>query len=716
MELKNRLSPCIMISCENVRDFNTLSEAGNEVRENMNGLDGRQDGEKSTLSNMVSMGENMPGGFFVYRADEEEELLYANDVLLDIYGCRTLQEFKELTGFTFRGMIHPDDYEMVKKSIHEQVKKSDRNLDFVEYRILKRDGEIRWVDAYGRLAETVDYGAVYSVFVRDITDIHFDREENKRRMEVIEGLSKDYTSIYLFNLDSGSMYPYRQENDRFRRIEKELGIASGEMFHGKQIFSIYAERHVLQEDRMLYMQETMSPRIRIRLGKEDSYTVNYRCFNGDGEITYMEMFLAHIESEESGLHVVMGYRDVTEHILHVQEELANRLNMEMELEREKKANEIKSSFLFNISHDIRTPMNAIMGFTDLAVRHVGEPELLKAYLGRVKESNQHMLALIDDLLEMSRIDYGRIEINPEPCNLLENIRLVLDMYRPQAEKKNVFFVEVLELPEEKVYADALCFRRILGNLISNAVKFTPEEGTVKISARRKDMPDGEGIYEFSVSDSGVGMTEEFMKRMFVAFEREENSTESGYEGTGLGLAIAKHLLDAMDGSISVKSKKGEGSVFKVEIPFEPVGQVMEQNGEKVKQKSGRKAPKKRRILLVEDIEMNRILAEELLSEEGFLVESVQDGRVAVETIKNHSAWYYDLVLMDIQMPVMNGYEAARLIRSMGREDSMGVPIIALSANAHDEDKKKSMESGMNSHVAKPFDIDQLVRTINKYLE
>ncbi len=675
----------------------------------------KEKNSEMTFSDMVSMGEKMPGGFFIYQADEPGTLLYANDVLVDMFGCRDLEDFKEFTGFTFRGLVHPEDYDAVQKSIDEQIETHEKKLDYVEYRIIRRDGEVRWVDDYGRLLETAQ-GALYYVFVKDITEAHLEREENKRRLEVIEGLSVNFISIYLLNLDSGSIYPYRQQKDYFRIIIENLK-KQGEMdIDWKKIFQEYAKRYVLEEDRMLYMQETLEGRIRVRLKQESSYTVNYRCKSSDGRILYMEMYISQIEHDDTGNHVVMGYRDVTEHILTMQVELAEKLNMEMELEREKKTNEIKSSFLFNISHDIRTPMNAIMGFTDLAIRHIKEPELLENYLNQVKVSNQHMLSLIDDLLEMGRIDYGRIEIKPELCELSEQLNLVLDMYRPQAEKKGIHFVEEIHLPEEKVYADALCFRRILGNLLSNAVKFTKEEGTVKISASLKETTgSGEGIYEFSISDTGVGMTKDFMKKMFVAFEREESSTESGYEGTGLGLSIAKHLLDAMDGSIDVKSKKGEGSVFTIQIPFAPAGEKEDTDSLEEIPKTTRRVPKKRRILLVEDIEINRILAEELLSEEGFLVESVQDGSLAVDAIKNHPAWYYDLVLMDIQMPVMNGYEAARLIRAMGREDSTGLPIIALSANAHDEDKKKSMESGMNSHVAKPFDIDHLVKTINRYV-
>ncbi len=656
----------------------------------------------------------MPGGFFIYRADDKEELLYANDVMLDIFGCETLEEFKELTGYTFHGIVHPDDLDEVEESIANQIKHSDRNVDYVEYRIKRKDGSIRWVDDYGRFVRTKNDGDVFYVFIRDITDLRSSREENRRREKVIEGLSIGFASIYLLNLNTGTMRPYRLENEYFEKITAELGLTDAEKVNWREVLNLYAERFVLPEDKNLYLNEIDAERIRLRLKTEPTYALTYRC-RGDGDkIIFMEMAISRVDSDETGKYVVMSYRDVTEQFTKVRRELAEKLNMEMELERERHANEIKASFLFNISHDIRTPMNAIMGFTALAKHHLKEPSLLDTYLAKVDEANHHMIALIDDLLEMSRIDYGRIEIKSEPCDLQKQIGMVLDMFRPFAYEKQLTLEEEINLPPDEVFVDALRFRRILGNLLSNAVKFTPALGTIKISARRKQVSEsGYARYQFTVADTGIGMTEDFMRKMYNAFEREQTSTRTGYIGTGLGLSITKKLLDVMGGSISVKSRKGEGSVFTVDLPLKLVEHVREESAETqpvIPKHSG-----ERRILLVEDIEVNRMLAEAILTEAGFLVESVPDGSDAVEIIKNRPVWYYDLVLMDIQMPVMNGYEATRSIRALGREDTSALPIIALSANARDEDKRMSMESGMNSHIAKPFDIAHLIATIDEYI-
>ena len=674
-------------------------------------------GEIPALSGLGELVGKMPGGFFVYRADETEAMLYVNDVLLDIFGCDTREEFQALTGGTFRGLVHPDDRDEIESSITEQVTESKRNLDHVEYRITRKDGAVRWVDDYGRLVRTKDAGDVYFVLIRDITELHETRAENVRKAEVIEGLSGDFKSIYLVDLETGTMRPYRMKSEYFRAIAAELGAAENRPANWSEILPVYAERYVIPADRERYLKEISAETIRRRLLTEQSYIVNYRCRDAANPETmiYMQMSVVLIPNGGSVRRVVVGYRDITEETMRVQREMSERMRMELELEREKNANEVKSALLFNLSHDIRTPMNAIMGFTDLAKRHMGDAGKLKDFLAKVDESGKHLLSLIDDLLEMSRIDAGHTALKTEACDLREQLAITLDMTRIQADKKRIALKEELDLPEGQVLLDAGRFRRVMGNLLDNAVKFTPEGGTVTLSARRKQVSEsGYARYEFAVTDNGIGMSEAFMERLYQKFEREASATKSGQAGMGLGLSIAKNLLDVMGGSISVQSKKGEGTSFTVDLPMKLV------DGD-----SASATPPETsadythgdglRILLVEDIEINRMLAETILEEAGFTVESVPDGCDAVEAFDKHPAGYYDLVLMDIQMPVMNGYEATRAIRGMEREDAKAIPIIALSANARDEDKRMSMQSGMNSHIAKPFDVANLIATINEHV-
>ena len=650
----------------------------------------------------------LPLGFCIYRADDTEDILYANDILLDIFGCETLEEFKELTGYTFHGLVHPDDIAEVKRSISEQIISDNRRMDHVKYRIVRKDGDIRWVNDYGRFVHA-KIGDIYYVFIRDVTSQHFSREESKRRAKVIEGLSDGFSSIYLLNLDSGSVHPYRLQTDHFTKIAEDLKSADW-----REIFPEYAKRHIVIDDRKLYLSEVSAERISERIKTEPSYKINYRCINPDGSIVHMELSIIKIKDEVYyHHHVVMGYRDITDQITRIQKELAEKINIEAALEREKHANEIKAAFLFSMSHDIRTPMNAIMGFTALAQRHIDEPERLQEYLGKLNESSHHMLALIDDLLEMSKIDYGRVELKSESCKLSEQLDIVLSMFKVPADEKSINLEAKFDFPDQEVYVDTLRFRRIMSNLVGNAIKFTPKNGHISVTARQKNVSDsGYARFEFSVKDNGVGMTEDFMRKMFEAFEREETSTQTGYIGTGLGLTIAKRLLDIMGGSIKVSSKKDKGSTFTVDLPLKIVNHKPKDTTELVHEY---KAAGKHRILLVEDIEVNRMLAETILTESGFIVESVPDGCDAVEAIKNRPTGYYDLILMDIQMPVMNGYEATRAIRALGREDTNTMPIIALSANAREQDKQMSMESGMDSHVAKPFDIAHLISTINEHI-
>ena len=668
----------------------------------------------TTLEALRSAAENMPGGFFIYRADGDEKILYLNDVMLDIFGCATEEEFRELTGGTFKGIVCPDDLPDVEASILQQVRRNDKRLDYVKYRIRRKDGAIRWVDDYGRLVHTEEDGDVYYVFIRDITEIRAAREESRRRARVIEGLSVGYSSIFLLNFDTGSMRPYRQESGIFREIASSLSEDEGRADYHR-IFAEYGQQYVVPEDQAFFQRQTDEKHIRERLAKELSYSVTYRCKGTGKAPIYMEMSVVRVKDYEvSG--AVLGFRDVTERIAGVQRELSERMEMENELEREKRANEIKSAFLFSVSHDIRTPMNSITGFTSLAKSHMDDPKLLKELLGNVEDAASHLMALIDNLIEMSSLSQEKFTLDDLPASLDDEIEAVVDMFRPQAEEKRIELKTDLSLPPTDVLLDTVRFRRLMTNLVDNAIKFTPEGGHVTVSARRK-FASGSGYarFEISVADDGVGMAEGFLRRIGKVFEREKGAVESGYIGTGLGLAIAKKILDLMGGSIEIKSEKGKGSTFIISLPLKQVGAARKRLSPASGKEDEVKAAGAYRLLLAEDMGVNRLLAETMLKGAGFEVESVPDGCDAVDAVECHPAHYYDAVIMDILMPVMNGYEATRRIRAMNREDSKDIPIIALSANSREQDKKASLESGMNAHVAKPFELAVLVDTLNEYI-
>ena len=670
-------------------------------------------GRGTTLDNLRNVAEKMPGGFFIYRADEKEELIYANDVMLDIFGCDTEEEFRALTGYTFRGIVHPDDYDTVENSIVVQVEENEKRLDHVEYRITRKDGQIRRVDDFGRLAHTEEDGDVYYVLIRDITEEAAAREENQRRARVIEGLSVGYSSIFLLNFDTGNMRPYRLGNEYYKKITEDLGEDAGHA-NFRAVFSEYAKRYVFPEDQAFFLRQTDEAHMLERLVSESEFSTTYRCVGSEGTPVYTEVHAVRVDRGDATNRAVMGFRDVTERIARVQREISEKMEMQLELEREKRANEVKSSFLFSVSHDIRTPMNAISGFTALARSHMDNPALLDKFLKNVEEANGNLLALIDNLLEMSSLSQNKFALDELPTDLSDEISAVLEAFRPKAEEKRVELLADIDIPSADVLLDAVRFRRVLGNLLDNAVKFTPDGGRVTLSARQVfSSGSGYSRFQFTVADTGIGMAPGFLRRVGEVFEREQTSTESGFLGTGLGLAITKKILDLMGGSIEVTSEKGKGSVFTVSIPLKQAEAAKKRILPDAEEPGGAKAEGAYRLLLAEDMGVNRVLAETMLREAGFEVDSVPDGCDAVDAVENRPDGHYDAILMDIQMPVMNGYEAAKRIRAMNREYTDRLPIIALSANARERDKRMSMESGMVAHVAKPFDIKVLTELINE---
>lgn len=379
----------------------------------------------------------------------------------------------------------------------------------------------------------------------------------------------------------------------------------------------------------------------------------------------------------------------------------------------------KTVFLSNMSHDIRTPMNAIIGYINLAEEPGVTHEELKDYLQKIKGSSNHLLALINDVLEMSRIESGKLELEPVPINLKELFSEVKDLFATQmAEKKINYVVDSESILEPYVYCDKNRLNRVLLNLISNAYKFTPEGGTVKVKISQLESRDvTKGVYEIRVADSGIGMSKEFAAKVFDAFEREKDSTVSGIQGTGLGMSIVKSIVDIMGGTIDVNSQKGKGTEFVVCLDLELQSiEDIQKAEDKAKDKAERKADfDGKRLLLVDDMPINRQIAAKLLEKLKFQVETAENGKEALDKVAGAEAGYYDAVLMDIQMPVMGGYEATEEIRKLPEEEKAKVPIIAMTANAFSEDIKKAADSGMDGHIAKPIDVNQMIQVLSDLL-
>ena len=388
--------------------------------------------------------------------------------------------------------------------------------------------------------------------------------------------------------------------------------------------------------------------------------------------------------------------------------------LQLAVQRETKANLAKREFLFNMSHDIRTPMNAIIGFTALAQTHIDDRGQVEDYLKKISVSSQHLLSLINDVLDMSRIESGKVTLEAKPVHLPELVHELRDIVQAVVSEKDLSLtLDTVGVENEDVIADPLRLEQILINVLANAVKFTPDGGQISLWIVQKDTaPAGYADFEFHIKDNGIGMSEEFQKHIFEQFARERTSTVSKIQGTGLGMAITKSLVDMMGGRITVKSEQGKGSEFTISLRF-PIGEAKTEQTPPAAKAS---ASAGKKLLVVEDNELNLEIASTLLKEAGFEVDTAENGKIAVEKVEAASADRYDLILMDIQMPEMDGYEATRRIRALPDTKKAALPIVAMTANAFEDDRKNALRAGMNGHIAKPLDIQKLFQVLSELLK
>lgn len=418
----------------------------------------------------------------------------------------------------------------------------------------------------------------------------------------------------------------------------------------------------------------------------------------------------------------LEFSEMGHHINQMVESLNEKLEYEHQYQAEltealklaDSANKSKSAFLFSMSHDIRTPMNAILGFADMAERHIDDRERVLDCLSKLSSAGDHLLRLVNDVLDMASIESGKMELKMEPHSIPDSLAAAEALFAQEMQKKNLTFVVSCDVEDEIAFCDALRIEQVGVNLLSNALKYTPEGGSVTYTVTQTEKtPDGYATYRGVVKDTGIGMTEEFCQRMFEPFEREQTSTVSGISGTGLGLTVAKRIIEQMGGTISCTSKLGEGSEFVFTVKLKvgtPEDLAQETPDDDVSSDFSGK-----RILLVEDNELNREIAYEILSDFGFAVETAEDGVIAVEKVSQAAPGYYNLILMDIQMPNMDGYQATEAIRKLENARLANIPIVAFTANAMEKDKKQAYAAGMNGHLAKPIDVEKMLETLNRFL-
>lgn len=517
----------------------------------------------------------------------------------------------------------------------------------------------------------------------------------------VEALSAGYSIITLINLEADDVELIKGNNipglnGRYTQIDHNILL--------EQVNRLIAEPF-RESSVEFYDSKTIAKRL------EGKNSLFHTCERTDG--TWILSMIVPQKYDENGrvVSVLLANRDFTE-------EKKRELKQEEALRQEKikaeKANEAKSIFLFNMSHDIRTSINAIVGYSQLMKKELTNPKLVH-YQEMIEQSSKLLLSIINNVLDMARVESGKMELD-ENYNVVGNIlQVVCDAFEGEATRKNIEITRNISVKHKHVMVDATKMQEILSNLISNAIKYTPEDGHVSIDIQELECErEGYVLFQTKVSDTGIGMSEDFLPSLFELFARERNTTISKIPGTGLGMAIVKNFVDLMDGSIEVESELGEGSTFTITIPHKIADKDYTNRNIESSNVSDIDF-KGKRILLAEDNELNAEITTTILSEMGFEVKAVEDGILCVNEMQHQPANAYDLILMDIQMPNMDGYKATDCIRHLSQPEKANIPIIAMSANAFEEDKKKAFDVKMNDYITKPIDFQKMEEVLKHVL-
>ena len=625
---------------------------------------------------------------------------YADEVMDELLGID--RDITPEERFVFHRLrIHPEDMQLFQ----EYSDKLTEARTEIVYRYIHPVSGERFVRCGGaRDTSVTEYVAVTGIH-QDISEtvrIEKEKEAERRLAELNDSLRKEKLrqDIYykeLLDIENCGVLAYTMPGHKVIHMNAEAlrmyGIESVEA----------AQRELGPLLRQVYYPDSDVPNELKKLRNEDDM-VDYECIIGKGKANE-----CHALAKTKVVHIPTGERAVLTTFVDV----SDMVMLKNALHRAEEGSRAKSSFLFAMSHDLRTPMNAIIGYAELMEAHWGEKEVTTNYLQKLKGASQFLLALIGNVLEIARIESGKETLNEAPWNLMkleETLDILLD---GEISRKQLTVNRNVNIRHANVYCDALKIREIIMNLLSNAVKYTSEGGKIVLDIEEKPSAlDGFMTLQIRVSDNGIGISKEYVPYIFDAFTRERSSSESGIIGTGLGLRIVKSFVDLMNGDISVKSEPGKGTCFTVEIscrkiPEEELQQQMEEQPENVSLAG-------RRLLLAEDNGLNAEIAMTILQDADAEVELAADGKIAVDKLQDVPVGYYDAILMDIQMPNMNGYEATKAIRKLTDERAK-IPIIAMTANAFEEDRQAALAAGMDDYVAKPVEISELFRTIMKNL-
>ncbi|MBE5918139.1 MAG: response regulator [Pseudobutyrivibrio ruminis] len=548
-------------------------------------------------------------------------------------------------------------------------------------------------------------------------------EQEKHRTQqnsMITALASDYRSVYYIDLDADEGICYQSDSKIKDNIEK------GSHFHFASTFNEYAMDYVDEEFRNDFLDFINLKNIQERLSKESIISFRYLIVR-DGRKSYEMLRIAGVkhpeDREDQKIHAIgIGFSDIDEKM---RDSLAKNQALSDALKAAEEASKAKTVFLSNMSHEIRTPMNAIIGLGTLALKEDDISETTRDYLEKIDGSAQHLLSLINDILDMSRIESGKVTLKNEEFSFSKLINQINTMFNGQCNDKGLEYVCKMKSDLDDHYiGDDIKLKQVLINILGNAVKFTPAGGRIDFTVEKIGVFDGKTTLRFVITDTGVGISKEYLPRLFDSFSQEDSTIVNKYGSSGLGMAITKSIVDMMNGKIEVISEKGKGTTFTVIITLvnaEPKGEAIdgEDNAELASKKSVSEDVnskfKGKRILIAEDVEINAQILTKILKMKQIDVEHAINGKVALDMFSSHSPGYYDAILMDMRMPEMDGIEATEKIRTMNRDDSKTIPIIALTANAFDEDVQHSLQAGMNAHLSKPIDTKLLFETLDNCL-
>lgn len=645
--------------------------------------------------------------------DGKEPRMYGDKAMLELLGLDVMPSPEECYRVWYDRIDH-DFYPMIETGVDEMIRNKRAEVQYPWEHPL-------WGTIYVRCGgvrdERYENGICLRGYHQNITDTIMLREKARLRDNVLSNLCQCYYSIYLFDLDNDVEEAVWQED----YIEKTGAFPKGSL---KVYYEKFIRELVCPQDQEK-MRRAGSPGFLKQILSEERpvYDIDFRRQYPDRVQWVRSRFSVAQMKDGSVSKVVFANMNIHQQkINEMQQEEENRKALMTAYETAKEASEAKSSFLAQMSHDIRTPMNAIIGMTAIAMSHSHEPERVEDCLEKINMSSSHLLALIDDVLDMSRIEKGKMQLLETPFCLDKLVDEVVTIIRPSAEERgHSLKVDTADLKHRRLIGDSGRLRQVLLNLMSNSVKYTPDNGTVKLTVKEvTQRVAGTGNFVFIVEDNGIGMTEEFIKYIFVPFLREEKVRGTHIQGTGLGMPIAQGIVNAMQGSIQVESEPGRGSRFTVtlSLKLDEEAQTQEEASGKIVDVGRRRdafSGRTIRVLVAEDNELNMEIVRTILGEAGISTEGAFNGQEALDAFQASGDGYYQAILMDLQMPVMDGYTAARKIRESAHPQAADIPVIALTANAFAEDIAKALAAGMNDHVAKPIDYERLFDVLEKCL-